>query len=498
MSVNYAEGLSEYEHKGKCGLPEQFDTPQELTEKVKQLADLVKQSKHFVVHTGAGISTSAGIPDFRGPNGVWTLEQKGQKPKVNITFETAVPTITHRALVAMETAGIVKYVITQNVDGLHVRSGFPRNRLSELHGNMFVEQCDKCGTQYIRSTCVPTMGQKPTGNPCIQEKKRGVCRGKILDTILDWEDALPDRDLDFADQHAKKADLSLCLGTSLQIVPSGNLPLATKRNNGKLVIVNLQPTKHDKKADLRINGYVDEVILQLCQHLNIDIPGFVSPVVILKSIHTEKHEKNFNVVIRDEELVPFANFGQSESKYLKDENIKSENNSCVDQKMYEQTEIKSEKDELKPQVNETTKDQIELKKNVNDEEQNVLNNDNKITSDSVTVKQESNILELCTQEITEGHDTRTNQRHSGEMKNKDGCLFYGTEENTKELNLVDCNKIQISKEQLNGNIYNTGDLHNSSVTGNCPSMLKDCNDSSTTKTSHANDEPPCKLKKTCV
>lgn len=113
---------------------------------------------------------------------------------------------------------------------------------------MFVEQCDKCGTQYIRSTCVPTMGQKPTGNPCIQEKKRGVCRGKILDTILDWEDALPDRDLDFADQHAKKADLSLCLGTSLQIVPSGNLPLATKRNNGKLVIVNLQPTKHDKKS----------------------------------------------------------------------------------------------------------------------------------------------------------------------------------------------------------------------------------------------------------
>ena len=71
MSVNYAEGLSPYEHKGKCGMPEKYDTAEVVEEKVRQLASLVAQSSHFVVHTGAGVSTAAGIPDFRGPNGMF-------------------------------------------------------------------------------------------------------------------------------------------------------------------------------------------------------------------------------------------------------------------------------------------------------------------------------------------------------------------------------------------------------------------------------------------
>ncbi|XP_063770943.1 NAD-dependent protein deacylase sirtuin-6 [Pseudophryne corroboree] len=274
MSVNYAAGLSPYSDKGRCGLPEVFDSPDELHRKVEQLADMVRKASCVVFHTGAGISTSCGIPDFRGPNGVWTLEERGLNPKFDTTFETACPSATHMALLQLQSVGILKFLISQNVDGLHVRSGFPREFLSELHGNMFVEECSKCGTQYVRDFVVGTMGLKPTGRLCDVPKVRGLraCRGKLKDTILDWEDSLPDRDLNLANEASRKADLAITLGTSLQIKPSGNLPLLTKRKGGKLVIINLQPTKHDRYADLRIHGYVDEVITQLMQLLDLKIP----------------------------------------------------------------------------------------------------------------------------------------------------------------------------------------------------------------------------------
>ncbi|XP_011380230.1 NAD-dependent protein deacetylase sirtuin-6 [Pteropus vampyrus] len=268
MSVNYAAGLSPYADKGKCGLPEIFDTPEELERKVWELAKLVWQSSNVVFHTGAGISTASGIPDFRGPHGVWTMEERGLAPKFDTTFENARPTQTHMALVQLERVGLLHFLVSQNVDGLHMRSGFPRDKLAELHGNMFVEECVKCKIL------------------CTAAKARGLraCRGQLRDTILDWEDALPDRDLTLADEASRNADLSVTLGTSLQIRPSGNLPLATKRRGGRLVIVNLQPTKHDRQADLRIHGYVDVVMAQLMKHLGLEIPAWDGPRVLDKAL----------------------------------------------------------------------------------------------------------------------------------------------------------------------------------------------------------------------
>ncbi|XP_071459974.1 NAD-dependent protein deacylase sirtuin-6 isoform X2 [Marmota flaviventris] len=303
MSVNYAAGLSPYADKGKCGLPEIFDPPEELERKVRQLALLVSRASHVVFHTGAGISTGAGIPDFRGPRGVWTMEERGLTPQFDTTFESARPTKTHMALVQLERVGLLRFLVSQNVDGLHVRSGFPslcsgathatflsspagiptlsfqpggpaasytleggrhvtsrmaahlqRDKLAELHGNMFVEECVKCRT------------------------------GELRDTILDWEDALPDRDLARADEASRTADLSITLGTSLQIRPSGNLPLATKRRGGRLVIVNLQPTKHDRHADLRIHGYVDQVMTRLMKLLGLEIPAWDGPRVLDRAL----------------------------------------------------------------------------------------------------------------------------------------------------------------------------------------------------------------------
>ncbi|KAK0150383.1 NAD-dependent protein deacetylase sirtuin-6 [Merluccius polli] len=281
MSVNYAAGLSPYADKGVCGLPEKCDAAEELKEKVKTLTQMIKECQYLVVHSGAGISTSSGIPDFRGPKGVWTMEEKGETPKFDTTFEDARPSLTHMALLGLYKAGYLKYLISQNVDGLHVRSGFPRDALSELHGNMFVEDCEKCGRQYVREKVIGVMGLKPTGRYCDVVRSRGLraCRGKLISTILDWEEALPIKDLTRAEDASRRADLALTLGTSLQIKPSGDLPLLTKKKGGKLVVVNLQATKHDKHANLRIHGYVDEVMKQLMDALGLDIPKWEGPTV---------------------------------------------------------------------------------------------------------------------------------------------------------------------------------------------------------------------------
>ncbi|CAG5059393.1 unnamed protein product [Parnassius apollo] len=275
MSCNYAEGLSPYEHKGILGVPEKFDSLEKFNEKCEILARLMCLSKHTVVHTGAGISTSAGIPDFRGPNGVWTLEKEGKRPSTNVSFADAQPTKTHMILKKLVDCNKVQYIVSQNIDGLHLKSGLSRKYLSELHGNMFIDECSLCKRQFVRSCPVETVGKKCSGVPCASSHNGGrPCRGRLYDGVLDWEHDLPENDLLMAEWHSSIADLSICLGTTLQIIPSGNLPLETVKYGGKLVICNLQPTKHDNKADLIINYYVDDILQKVMNILKIDIPVY--------------------------------------------------------------------------------------------------------------------------------------------------------------------------------------------------------------------------------
>ncbi|TYH35028.1 hypothetical protein ES332_D13G165100v1 [Gossypium tomentosum] len=298
MSLGYAEKLSFIEDVGQVGMTEFFDSAHVLQDKIEQLAKLIEKSRHLVVFTGAGISTSCGIPDFRGPKGIWTLQREGKPlPEASLPFHRAMPSMTHMALVGLEKAGILKFVISQNVDGLHLRSGIPREKLAELHGNSFMETCPSCGAEYYRDFELETIGLKETSRRCSDEK----CGAKLRDTVLDWEDALPPKEMNLAEKHCRMGDLVLCLGTSLQITPACNLPLKSLRGGGKIVIVNLQKTPKDKKASLVIHGFVDKVIAGVMELLNMKIPPYIRidlfQTILSQSLSSDKKFVNWTIRI---------------------------------------------------------------------------------------------------------------------------------------------------------------------------------------------------------
>uniref|UniRef100_A0A1D2A7L7 protein acetyllysine N-acetyltransferase n=1 Tax=Auxenochlorella protothecoides TaxID=3075 RepID=A0A1D2A7L7_AUXPR len=193
MSLGYAEKLSFKEDVGgSLGAPEVFDAATELAQSIEKLIQLVSEARSIIAFTGAGISTSTGIPDFRGPNGVWTAQKLGRAlPKATVEFANAAPSLTHQALLALHGTGKLKYLVSQNVDGLHRRSGFPAAALAELHGNCFLERCSTCGATFTRDFEVETVGFMETGRFC---EVQG-CRGPLTDTVLDWDDALPAKEL---------------------------------------------------------------------------------------------------------------------------------------------------------------------------------------------------------------------------------------------------------------------------------------------------------------
>eukprot|EP01083_Nonionella_stella_P280948 955947_1 len=303
-SDNYAGRLSKYPNKGVCGLPELTESKRSLENKISKMISLIKSSKYVVILTGAGVSTEAGIPDFRGPNGIWTIENKGKKkvggkrkrtkssssvevagatqakvkekeanssPKPSASFETARPTLTHRAItkLASDDIDIVKYVITQNVDGLHMRSGLPRSKHCFLHGCIFTEKCEICSKEYFRKYDIGGVSFKKTGRQCTATKREkgkassctDTCGGDLRDTILDWEDELPQDDWESAQDECAKSDLVLALGTSLRIEPAGSLPTLGK----KFVIVNKQVTPYDTQASLIVRAPVDDVLSRVME-----------------------------------------------------------------------------------------------------------------------------------------------------------------------------------------------------------------------------------------
>ncbi|CAN0028775.1 unnamed protein product [Scytosiphon promiscuus] len=271
--VGYAKRLETGHHKGRCGGAEVELPPRKVAAEAKRLAELLKGASFVVVHTGAGLSTAAGIPDFRGKDGVWTLEEQGEPlPDYEKCWDNAMPTLGHMALVGLVKEGLVHAIISQNLSwwrvllyaGLHLRSGIPREKLCELHGNLFMEVCSGCQREFRRTADVGGVGFKPTaGRRCPQ------CGEGLVDALLDWEDELRDYE-QAVELSNRQGGVSLCLGTSLQIAPSKDLP--AKAEN--MAIVNLQKTPKDARAAIVIRAKIDAVMRCVMRELRVPFPVY--------------------------------------------------------------------------------------------------------------------------------------------------------------------------------------------------------------------------------
>ena len=294
---------------------EREDSSSTVLEHVAVLVNMLKERKSFVLHTGAGFSTAANIPDFRGRNGVWTMQAKGKAVPMP-RFENTVPTRAHMAAVALYRAGYLKHVITQNVDGLHQRAGLPASIVSELHGSVYREECRTEGCEkedegvlrtfdvtatkphnggagaarspFTQPDCVSWCTAVPSPHPPHSPRhvlplalpagrhrhKTGrtcsACGGELHDTVVQFGEHLDDDTLEAAIAASEESPLSLVAGTSLKVPPASTLP----RRSSALVVCNLQWTSQDKHAALKIHAKCDEVMLAICRHLEVEVPPY--------------------------------------------------------------------------------------------------------------------------------------------------------------------------------------------------------------------------------
>jgi len=228
--------------------------------------------------TGAGISTESGIPDFRGPQGVWTKNPKAERlsnihhymsdPEVRkLAWQGrldhpafhAKPNAGHRALVQLEQQGKLHALVTQNIDGLHQRAGTSPGRVIEVHGTVHEVVCMRCGW---RGPMLPVLERVRAGEedpPC------AACGGILKSATISFGQALVPEVIERAMRVSQEADLLLAVGSSLQVYPVAGAVPAAKAAGARLVILNAEPTPFDGLADAVLSNPIGEVLPALCE-----------------------------------------------------------------------------------------------------------------------------------------------------------------------------------------------------------------------------------------
>lgn len=225
---------------------------EDLDKRIATLAQWIYASSHPVVFTGAGISTESGLPDFRGPDGVWTRKEKGLPPKpVDKPWDSVAPNKGHLSIVELQKLGKLGFLISQNVDNLHLKSGIQPQLLAELHGNITKNRCRKCGATFNKT-------DGPQFCPC---------GGSLSPSVVDFGQALPEKDLMMSFDHSRKSDLFIVAGSSLVVTPAADMPKESLKAGAKLVIINKGDTPFDPYAHLRFREGTGEILSRAVKRL---------------------------------------------------------------------------------------------------------------------------------------------------------------------------------------------------------------------------------------
>jgi NAD-dependent deacetylase len=244
---------------------------------LEQATEWVRAAQRIVVLSGAGLSTDSGIPDFRGPNGLWkqdpaaerasTLQHYLADPELReLAWQnrlaapafTAVPNAGHYALVELEQRGQLLAVVTQNIDGLHQASGIDPAKVIEVHGTVHWSRCWECNDRRPMAQMLDRVRAGETDPPC------ELCGGIIKsDTILFGQNLVP-HVIDAAMVAAERSDLVLAVGSTLSVFPAANVVPRAKSAGARIIIANGEPTKMDRFADVVLIGSLSEILPALC------------------------------------------------------------------------------------------------------------------------------------------------------------------------------------------------------------------------------------------
>jgi NAD-dependent deacetylase len=249
-------------------------------DKIEAAADMILQSKKLVVFTGAGMSTESGISDFRSPGGVWSrfdpaeftfqkflASEEGRENYWEFSSSSwaemaaAQPNPGHQAIAELYRMGRLDCVITQNIDGLHQRSGVPEEKVIELHGTAWWVSCLECGQRYPREEIQERL---KTG---VKVPRCDKCGGIMKPVTISFGQAMPEQETRQAEKRAAACDLFLVAGSSLVVYPAAQMPLIARDSGARLIIINLTPTPHDSYVDITIQDKTGPALSQIVERV---------------------------------------------------------------------------------------------------------------------------------------------------------------------------------------------------------------------------------------